>query len=89
MAISDFLQRFSGPGAIPTSYIVAGVAASIASGLAILSVSERLQSRPRTSRQIIPSPRATQIPGLTKEEQAALPYPPDVFPGSRDVESPV
>ncbi|KAK3956263.1 alpha/beta-hydrolase [Pseudoneurospora amorphoporcata] len=37
---------------------------------------------------IIPSPRATQLPKLSKEETSALPYPPDALPGARDVETP-
>ena len=37
---------------------------------------------------IIQSPRATQIPQLSKEETSSLPYPPDALPGARDVETP-
>lgn len=37
---------------------------------------------------IIPSPRATQLPQLSKEETSSLPYPPDALPGTRDVETP-
>jgi hypothetical protein len=40
-------------------------------------------------KQIIPSPRASVLPGLSKEEQDELPYPPNLFPGARDVDSPV
>ncbi|MCJ1317439.1 hypothetical protein MMC15_002763 [Xylographa vitiligo] len=36
----------------------------------------------------IPSPVDTLLPHLTSAERAALPYPPDIFPGARDVESP-
>ncbi|MCJ1389725.1 hypothetical protein MMC18_002582 [Xylographa bjoerkii] len=36
----------------------------------------------------IPSPVDTLLPYLTPEERSALPYPPDIFPGARDVESP-
>ncbi|MCJ1281943.1 hypothetical protein MMC26_001266 [Xylographa opegraphella] len=36
----------------------------------------------------IPSPVHTLFPHLTPAEQSALPYPPDLFPGARDVESP-
>lgn len=39
-------------------------------------------------RQILPSPRETALPGLSKEEIVSLPYPPDAFPGARDVDSP-
>jgi hypothetical protein len=37
----------------------------------------------------IPSPRVSQLPNLSEAEQADLPYPPDAFPGARDVDSPV
>lgn len=36
----------------------------------------------------IPSPLITQIPNLSVEEIAALPYPPDYYPGARDVQTP-
>lgn len=39
--------------------------------------------------KVIPSPRETVLSRLSKKEQDALPYPPDVFPGARDVSSPV
>lgn len=37
---------------------------------------------------IIRSPRTTILPKLTDEEKSDLPYPPDVFPGARDVDTP-
>lgn len=36
----------------------------------------------------IPSPLTTQIPNLTQSIVNELPYPPDAYPGARDVESP-
>ena len=39
------------------------------------------------SRSSIPSPLRTQIPLLSLSQVAALPYPPNVFPGSRDVQT--
>lgn len=36
----------------------------------------------------IPSPLTTQIPHLSPDEIAALPYPPDYYPGARDVKTP-
>ncbi|KAK3336664.1 alpha/beta-hydrolase [Cercophora scortea] len=36
----------------------------------------------------IKSPRKTLLPSLSKDETAALPYPPDILPGGRDVETP-
>jgi len=38
--------------------------------------------------QVIPSPRLSVLPRLKADELAILPYPPDTFPGSRDVDSP-
>jgi hypothetical protein len=42
-----------------------------------------------SSPKSIPSPRVTQLSKLSEIEQAKLPYPPDVLPGARDVDSPV
>lgn len=36
----------------------------------------------------IPSPRLTLLPRLSEAQASALPYPPNLFPGSRDVDSP-
>ncbi|KAL2023591.1 hypothetical protein VTK56DRAFT_2199 [Thermocarpiscus australiensis] len=44
------------------------------------------QQHPRE--QCIKSPRTTQLPRLSEAEIAALPYPPDVLPDGRDVETP-
>ena len=37
---------------------------------------------------IIPSPRSTVLPFISTAAAAKLPYPPNIFPGSRDVDSP-
>ncbi|KAL2392081.1 hypothetical protein ABEF93_001372 [Exophiala dermatitidis] len=37
---------------------------------------------------ILPSPRTTRLPSLSDEEKSQLPYPPDVLPGARDVDTP-
>ena len=37
---------------------------------------------------ILPSPRASLLPGLPETELSTLPLPPDVLPGSRDVYTP-
>jgi hypothetical protein len=39
--------------------------------------------------KIIKSPVETLLPHLSQAEKDALPYPPDAFPGERDVDSPV
>lgn len=38
--------------------------------------------------QIVPSPVKSLLPELSPEEAASFPYPPDAYPGVRDVESP-
>lgn len=38
--------------------------------------------------QVVPSPLKTLLSKLSPEEAASLPYPPDAYPGIRDVESP-
>jgi hypothetical protein len=40
-----------------------------------------------TSRSSTSSPLTTQIPNLSPAQIAALPYPPDLFPGARDVQT--
>ena len=38
--------------------------------------------------EVVPSPLKTLIPRLSDTEAANLPYPPDAYPGARDVISP-
>jgi pimeloyl-ACP methyl ester carboxylesterase len=62
------------------------VGSSVATTLVVITITRlALQSTPRKT---IPSPRDTLIPKLSKAEQDDLPYPPDAFPGARDVASP-
>ncbi|KAK3363331.1 alpha/beta-hydrolase [Lasiosphaeria hispida] len=42
----------------------------------------------RARKSCIPSPTKTLLPKLSEAEIAALPYPPDILPGARDVETP-
>ncbi|KIX97730.1 uncharacterized protein Z520_06508 [Fonsecaea multimorphosa CBS 102226] len=42
----------------------------------------------RKTPTIVRSPRVTVLPKLSPEEIADLPYPPDVLPGARDVDTP-
>jgi len=37
---------------------------------------------------VLPSPRTTVLPALSDSEKSALPLPPDVLPGARDVPTP-
>ena len=43
---------------------------------------------PRDPRKRIHSPKVTALPKLNSHETTSLAYPPDTFPGSRDVDSP-
>jgi hypothetical protein len=64
------------------------IGTSVASTLAVITLAKlALQSPPKP--KLIPSPRETLLPTLTKAEQDLLSYPPDIFPGARDVTSPV
>lgn len=38
--------------------------------------------------RVVPSPRETVLPQLSKRQMEELPYPPDALPGARDVECP-
>lgn len=49
---------------------------------------QRRANRPTALRKTIASPRETLLPYLTPAQAATLPYPPDLFPGARDVETP-
>jgi hypothetical protein len=61
------------------------ITSSVVTTLAIVT----LASTSPPPKKIIPSPRETLLPRLSKEEQGLQAYPPDVFPGARDVSSPV
>ena len=66
---------------------VAGVAAT--SIYSIYSLYQAISTPPSPNfPKIIPSPRTTVLPKLSDGEVQDLPYPPDVFPGARDVETP-
>ncbi|TVY83988.1 Serine hydrolase-like protein [Lachnellula suecica] len=62
------------------------IGSSVAGTLALVALTR--YAFHSTPPKIIPSPRITVLPNLSKEEQNALAYPPDIFPGSRDVVSP-
>ncbi|CCC10311.1 hypothetical protein SMACR_02887 [Sordaria macrospora] len=72
------------PTQVTTSCLILG-AVGVSLGL---SVRVLLNQNSTKKPIIIPSPRATQIPQLSKEETSSLPYPPDALPGARDVETP-
>lgn len=63
----------------------------LAAGLAYIGLTLVLRARSTTASQnskIIFSPKKTLLPQLSEQEAADLPYPPDVLPGVRDVDSP-
>ncbi|GAB1311683.1 hypothetical protein MFIFM68171_01893 [Madurella fahalii] len=64
-------------------YLTLGAVGVSAGLVAALFTRER-----RPNKRCIKSPRKTHLPHLSEDEIAALPYPPDVLPGSRDVETP-
>jgi hypothetical protein len=61
------------------------IGSSIAIPLVYAIVKQALQVPAR----IVPSPRTKVGERLTREEQDGLAYPPNAFPGARDVISPV
>lgn len=64
------------------------IGTSVATTLAVVTLAKlALQSPPKP--KLILSPRDTLLPALTKDEQDLLYYPPDIFPGARDVTSTV
>ncbi|KAL6718512.1 hypothetical protein ACLMJK_004604 [Lecanora helva] len=63
------------------------IAASVATLLVAFHFA-RAFSKPNVLRQSIPSPRTTLLPHLSSSELFALPYPPNLLPGARDVKTP-
>jgi hypothetical protein len=66
-------------------YLLAGVASV---GIFIGFQSFRNAARNTALHSSTPSPLKSLLPTLTLEESHHLPYPPDYFPGARDVETP-
>jgi len=73
------------PSSRVSLYLIAG-AASAAAFIAYQSYNRSVK-RAR-QKAVIPSPLTTLLPKLSVEEQRRLPYPPDILPGARDVDSP-
>lgn len=61
----------------------------VTSTLAIGIVARLAFQAGRKHDKIFLSPRDTVLPNLTEKEKNELPYPPDLLPGGRDVETPV
>jgi hypothetical protein len=66
-------------------YLLAG-AASL--GIFVSFQSLRNTARNTALHSSTPSPLKSLLPSLSLEESQRLPYPPDYFPGARDVETP-
>lgn len=69
-----------------TSLIISAGAASVAAFVAYQTYNRNVK-RAR-SKAVIPSPLTTLLPKLSEAEKKNLPYPPDILPGARDVDSP-
>jgi hypothetical protein len=76
---------FYAPGSRVSLYVVAGVA-SAAAFIAYQSYNRSVKQA--RQKAVIPSPLTTLLPKLSVEERRRLPYPPDILPGARDVDSP-
>ncbi|KAM0814615.1 hypothetical protein AB5N19_00405 [Seiridium cardinale] len=77
------LSYFSGSPGIISRRTVFGFAC-VASAFTLITIIRR----PTRSRRFIESPRKKALQDLSDEEIKNLPYPPDVLPGGRDVETP-
>ncbi|KAI8957960.1 alpha/beta-hydrolase [Daldinia sp. FL1419] len=75
---------FGTQAGIPRTVLLTATVATAA----YLSAGLITQSKGVKSQVITPSPRTTSLPKLSEKETLALPYPPDVLPGGRDVETP-
>ena len=67
---------------IPWALLGLEVAVSVGLGL------YKINTGSSRDTQVVPSPLKTLIPRLSDTEAADLPYPPDAYPGARDVISP-
>jgi hypothetical protein len=69
----------------PPFYVAIG-----ATSLALFVTLQAFRNKARNAaiHSYTPSPLKTSLPNLTPEEISRLPYPPDYFPGARDVDTP-
>ncbi|KAK3298521.1 Alpha/Beta hydrolase protein [Chaetomium fimeti] len=75
-------------GATATLYLTLGAALGISACLLTTSLLGPNPSKQHQQQPTIPSPLKTHLPDLSPAEIAALPYPPDILPGGRDVATP-
>ncbi|KAF2402869.1 alpha/beta-hydrolase [Trichodelitschia bisporula] len=86
MSLTHLLDVIPSTTALTRSNCLTAGAAAI--GLALLL--GRLRNRSELQQpadNVIPSPLTTALPSLSPEEIRQLAYPPDLFPGARDVDS--
>ena len=80
-AASSVFSVFQGQGSVRVAF------ATFIGTAALLSIFFIYSQRRRKKR--IRSPTFTLLPKLSRDERAALDYPPDVLPGGRDAKTPV
>lgn len=74
-------------------WVMAPIGSTIAMSIVVAFAIATLLRRPRrfnepaSLRRKLPSPRETLLPYLSGEKAAMLPYPPNLLPGARDVET--
>ncbi|KAI9849539.1 MAG: hypothetical protein M1837_004159 [Sclerophora amabilis] len=68
--------------------VTLAVALSATATLVLISRLVLTSTNSKTSRRTIASPRDTLLPYLSRSQALALPYPPDLLPGARDVDTP-
>lgn len=83
--MASAIHRFFDPPAQRNIPLV--ISASVATTLAVVAAGKLIYQN--NQGKVIVSPRTTLLPRLSEAEQADLAYPPDTFPGARDVVSPV
>ncbi|KAL2353031.1 alpha/beta-hydrolase [Cryomyces antarcticus] len=80
------ISRYFSASPQPRLNIYLAAAAGLSLGVLLNKSLSSLYSP--THPDVLPSPRKSLLPTLSRTEIAELPYPPDVFPGARDVDSP-
>ena len=89
---APFLTSITMPLTLPASRDIPHPILTLTIAGASFAIAYRLYKSINTTKEpflkAIPSPVTTLLPTLSPSQIADLPYPPDTFPGARDVESP-
>lgn len=64
-------------------WTILGLQAAVSIGLRLYRIKTGIEQ----DTKVVPSPTETLLPKLSEKEAAELPYPPDAYPGARDVAS--